>query len=337
MKSITLIITLLTLAIFASAQPKITYQTHSFLVGDRHDFYLAQDADEGKGGPNAFWDFSGLVQNGKNLTSYMMEPSATEKGLSMDPSTLALKENENIFYFKVSSTGTEHFGSYGGGAFIKFSKPFVKMKYPLTYGDVYSGDYSGMQESGNSNIPISGTYQVEADAYGTLILPNGVYNNTLRVKQTLLYSYNHSGAEIKEVTYRWYSFSVRYPLLVIIKYEMNGQTTTERVAYFAHYSNENIKSEPSIFNFAVNAELGISPNPFINDFDVSFKVNSKSQVSMDLYDASGNKVFMLMTPADYEAGKYSKNFAISSTFPIGYYYVKATIGDQIIIKKIVKI
>jgi len=46
---------------------------------------------------------------------------------------------------------------------------------------------------------------------------------------------------------------------------------------------------------------------------------------------------MLMTPADYEAGKYSKNFAISSTFPIGYYYVKATIGDQTIIKKIVKI
>ena len=57
------------------------------------------------------------------------------------------------------------------------------MKYPFSYGDDFTGDFAGVayfQE--NTVINFSGTYTVTADAYGTLILPDRIIKNALRVK-----------------------------------------------------------------------------------------------------------------------------------------------------------
>jgi hypothetical protein len=213
---------------------------------------------------------------GKSLTSYMLNPALSEKGLLVGSSTIALQEFDNVFYFRTTNTAIEQYGSSSGNSLTTFSKPFVKIKYPFTYGDVVKGDYAGVQVTGTNTTDLTGTYLIEGDAWGTLILPNGIYNNTLRVKQIRTYKYNN-GAEAKEITYRWYSASVRYPLLVIIKYENNGQETVAQVAYFAHYTNDNFKSAPIVD--LEGTEIGVSPNPFNNTIEVSYSVPGKMQVN----------------------------------------------------------
>lgn len=321
-------------ALSANAQTKLTYKNHAYIVGDKHDFFIAQNVNEGKDGANVTWDFSGLIPSG-SLTSYMLDPAATPNGLNVKGSNLALVENENTFYFNVSKSGLAQNGSLTGNSLASYDKPFEKLKFPFAYGDVAKGDYSGAAGADKNTTDISGSYKVEGDAWGTLILPNGVYNNTLRVKQTRTYKYNN-GTETTEITYRWYTSSVRYPLLVIIKYDNNGSSSVIKVAYFAHYTNENLKdaSEPLNAGNVSDNTVTISPNPVVDHITVNYKLNDKSKVSIDLYDASGVLIKNLSAPMAKDPDTYSDEFNISLN--PGSYYLKTTIGKTVTVKKLIK-
>lgn len=272
----------------AFGQTILTSEKNAFVVGDNHDFYLAKYAEEGKSGANMTWDFSGLVPSG-NLTSHMIDPSTTVKGPQVNEANLALVEDANIFYFKVSNEGMEQYGTAAGNSLSTYSEPFVKIKYPFSFGEVISGNYAAKIESTPSTCNYGGSYKVEGDAWGTLILPNGVYHNTLRVKQTLTLS--AADTSNKEITYRWYGSSVRYPLLVIIKFENQGKATLAKVAYYAHSAIENLSSRANSNELlAATQGIDIYPNPITNLLTVSYELIAPTKVFIDLYDASGTVV-----------------------------------------------
>jgi hypothetical protein len=333
MRKYLLLIVSIALSAYSSGQTILTFEKHAFVVGDNHDFYLAKSADEGKSGANITWDFSDLVPSG-NLTSHMIDPSTTLKGSMVNEANLALVEDANVFYFKVSKDGMQQYGTAAGNSLSTYNDPFVKIKYPFSFGDVYSGNYDGKIET-TAPVVYGGKFLVEGDAWGTLILPNGVYHNTLRVKQTLTFS--QADSSNKEITYRWYCSSVRYPLLVIIKYENQCKSTLVKVAYYAHSSNENTASESNANSLlTASQDIEVYPNPITNLITVNYQVAETSKVSIDLYDASGAIIRNFMPPVTKEAGKYSDNFNISKDLPTGYYFVKTTIAGQTIVKKVVK-
>jgi len=329
-----LLIVSIAFSVSAFGQTILTYERNAFVVGDNHDFYLAKYAEEGKSGANMTWDFSGLVQSG-NLTSHMIDPSTTPKGSLVNDANLALVEDANIFYFKVSSDGMEQYGTASGNSLSTFIEPFVKIQYPFSFGDIASGNYSANMVPVTACSNSNGSFKVEGDAWGTLILPNGVYHNTLRVKQTR--TFNVADTSNKEITYRWYGSSVRYPLMVIIKFENMGKTTLARVAYYAHSANENLSQRPGA-NELLSASQGIEiyPNPVISQLTVSYELTTPARVFIDLYDASGTVVTNFLAPVTKEAGRYSDNFNISSNLPSGFYFVKASIGGQSFVKKVAK-
>jgi len=335
MRKYILLIVSIAFTFCAFGQTKLTFERNAFTVGDNHDFYLAKTADEGKTGANITWDFSSLVPSG-NLTSHMIDPATTPKGSSVTDANLALVEDGNIFYFKVTSEGMEQFGTAVGTTLSTYTDPFVKIKYPFSFGDVATGNFSAKLETPNAPAPTSGSFKVEGDAWGTLILPNGVYKNALRVKQTRIYNLNDTTN--KEITYRWYTSSVRYPLLVIIKFENQCKTTIAKVAYYAHSPNEKITPSTTPNSFPGAAEgIEAYPNPITDELNVNYQVNATAKVSIDLYDASGGLIRNFLSPVTKEPGKYSDKFNLSSNLPSGNYFVKATIGDQNYIKKIIKV
>jgi hypothetical protein len=335
MRKYILLIVSIAFSVCSYGQTKLSYERHAFVIGDNHDFYLAKSADEGKSGANITWDFSALVPSG-SLTSHMIDPSTTLKGSSVSEANLALVEDANIFYFKVTTDGMEQFGTATGNTLSTFTEPFLKIKYPFAFGDAVSGDYSSKMESATAPCNCGGSFTVEGDAWGTLILPNGVYKNTLRIKQTR--TFNKADSSNKEITYRWYCSTVRYPLLVIIKYENQGKSSVAKVAYYAHSPNENLMAGTNP-NALLNAGKGIEiyPNPITSLLTVSYEVPATSNVFIDLYDASGAVVSKFLAPVTREPGKYSEDFNISSNLPSGNYFVKATIDGQSFVKKVVKV
>ncbi len=339
MKKITFSLVSLFICLAFNAQTVLTYDNHALMPGDQHDFVLANPAEvvEGSAGANMIWDYSSLVKNGQNLTSYMLSPLETEKGKKIKSNTV-LQEYNNQFYFKINNNIIEQYGTVSCNTVTKYHKPFVKMKYPFGYGDQFSGTFSGIQEFEDNQAEVNGTYNVEADGFGTLILPGAEIHNVLRVKteRTTI----NSNSENKVITYRWYSYNVRYPLLVIIKHVTPSKSYISTVAF---YQNANkVKSAPladnNLTTMEEDATFTVYPNPYKDEVNVKYNLLVKSKVSIEIYDALGRKIKDLMEPQMQEQGDY--NFKFSTTendFSSGTYYLKINTNENSKIKKIIEL
>lgn len=175
------------------SQPTITNQYHSLKVGSDNQMIYTNYADPGQSGTDMIWDFGSLPYK-QLFTGFLYESAGSEVGLTFTSANTELTEFGSRFFFNVSNTQIEECGSSteDGRIQLKYFIPSIKMKYPFSYGQSFSGTFSGntivdQVISGD----IAGDYSVEADAYGTLILPgNHYFENTLRIKSEKNYASN---------------------------------------------------------------------------------------------------------------------------------------------------
>lgn len=321
-----------------SGQITLTYKTHGFRPGDSHDFVFMTPAQEGLSGPNVIWDFSQLETTQRSLTSHMLDISNAPQNENVSNANFVLEEFGNYFYFNNTSGSMEQWATISGNNILRYDRPIVKLKFPMSYGYKLSGNFNGIQTcSASCSTPVSGTYEIHADAYGTLILPNDiVIDNVLRVKQTRTIQYGQ-GNTITEVTYRWYSANVRYPVFVIIKYITPQQSYTSETAMYAHAGNH--KKSATQVEQAANAysSFEVFPNPFDNQFTLRLKLSNATKLSIDLYDISGKLIYTFYKQHRFTAGEQD---LILSTEKLqlqnAYYYLKINDGNQTWIQKIVK-
>lgn len=339
MKKLTfLFLTLFSFAL-VNAQITMTMKSHGLNVGDAHEFILAKAVEEGPAGANMIWDFSDLEPNSKELTSYMLNPSETEKGKEIKKANTVLQEWGNQFFFKVNGKAIEQYGTAACNSLITYDQPFVKMKYPFTYGDAFYGPFSGKVTSANNSVTeFKGTYNVESDGFGTLILPGDVeIDNVLRVKteRTRIYA---NMSESKVITYRWYAANCRYPVLVIIKHETASKSYTSTVAY--HAQPEKLKSAP-LSQTSLYADEGstfdVYPNPYKDVVNVKYNLANQGNVTIALYDNLGRHVKTLLENQPQEAGMHVYTFSTKQhDFKSGLYFLKIQNGDNSRIKKIIE-
>lgn len=319
----------------ASAQYKIS-SFNAFEAGYKHEFVYTTNANEGLAGPNITWDFSALQKTDKTLTTNMYTYSMWDKTGIIPQANMAIEEAGNWFFFKISNSGMDMYGSSNAcGAITKYDKPLAKLRFPFTYGDKITGNYSGviigldMKET-----PISGSYNIEADAHGTLLLPGNItINNALRVKQTRTFA----NTDQKEITYRWYTNGVKYPILVMIKYESALQSAVSVTALYANASNE----APALANPIANenrkikiSNIELMPNPFHGELRVQYFVQNTGNVKIDVIDSNGKLVKNCVNQT-FETGNYTNTIHLD-TDKAGTYFIRFTAGGDVITKKVVQ-
>lgn len=334
------IITLLAIGVvlIAQAQIKMTYKSHGIVAGDTHDFVIAENMNEGPAGKRILWDFSALKPSGTNLTSHMLSSQSVDPSQQIASSNTVIQEFGNNFFFNVNNSGIEQYGTMACNTVTKYDKPFVKMKYPFTYGSNVSGSYSGTQISGAVKSSVKGTYELSGDAYGTLILPGNVtYDNVLRVKQTRTVQYEGSTSLTKEITYRWYAAGVRYPILVVIKYDNNGKETLAQTAYYANASNQKSIEIANEIVPVNNTNIDVAPNPFDKDFTVTYNVENAGKVNVELYDNMGRFVSTLLNEKQKEGVQTLTVNTAKEGIKEGIYILKVAIDGVSVTKQIVKL
>ncbi len=334
------IITLIAIGavLLAQAQIKMTFKSHGIKAGDTHDFVIAENMNEGPAGKKILWDFSALKPSGTNLTSHMLSSQSVDSSQQIASSNIVIQEFGNNFFFNVNNNGIEQYGTMACNSVTKYDKPFVKMKYPFTYGSNVSGSYKGTQTGGGSSSNISGTYELSGDAYGTLILPGNVtYDNVLRVKQTRTVNYEGSTSLMKEITYRWYVAGVRYPILVVIKYDNNGKETLAQTAYYAHASSQKSIEVAKDIVPVSNAGIDVAPNPFETDFTVTYNIEKAGKVKVELYDNMGRFVSTLLSEKQKEGVQTLSINAAKVGIKEGIYILKVSIDGVSATKQIVKL
>jgi hypothetical protein len=320
-----------------NGQITLTAKTHGFRIGDSHDFLLMKNVSEGIAGSNVIWDFTGLEVTDRTLTSHMLSNDITQNTSSIPNSNFALEEFGNHFLFKVTDDKMVQYGAVSCNTVTIYDKPFLKLKFPLGYRDQVSGYYSGYQLTGTSKIPVQGSYSIEADAYGTLLLPGNIeLGDVLRVKQTRSIQ-NENGSEIYEITYRWYSADVRYPILVVTKYVLPEQSYTSQTAMYAHVENQK-KSTTGIAAVESITGFNVYPNPYEDNLTINYELNKPGKVKIELYDVTGKLYKTVLNSEMQDGGSRTLTLEGSDTGnKPGIFYVRVSVDQKAYIKKVIKL
>jgi hypothetical protein len=341
MKKLGFIFILLIAFVISNAQISLTYSNHGFRPGDTHIMREASYVSEGSAGTNQIWDFSDLKCI-STRTSVVMKN--TQRLAKFSNSNFEVNESESNQFYNISENSLQYNGITTSDVILQYDVPIIKMKYPFTYGNSFDGVFSGSgTHNGASQINVKGTYNVVADGYGTLILPNNVIGNVLRVKSvtntteiTLCSSY-----QIETTKYLWYSNDLRYPLLsisvVVEKSGNNPENIKRYVFYNEKVSDSNVAN--SVFSQSDNIEneLNVYPNPFKSTINIDYKLVKDNNVRIEVYNNIGEKIAVIVDNQNQKSGNHSVSFdAKSISLNSGIYFVKYIIDNKSYIRKIIK-
>jgi len=338
-----LVAVLVCLSLNLGAQVVLTYNTQGLLPDTKNFMKLMEYAEPGNGGANVVWDFT-TIKDKADFTGSIYS-TAESSGAAIFPETnTALEEFGNYFFFTGDNDSIVQYGYMPGkgSSYIKYDKPFVKMIYPFTYGNSFSGDFFGATYAGNSAInTIQGQYNVTADAQGKLLLPNGVVHpNVIRVKEDKISTYQskNNSYTVEDITYRWYASYSRYPVLVLIKSSPtacgNGITLAAYNSNVPSQNSVSSASSGSINNLDNGNNISIFPNPTDKLATISFVLSEKSNIDIKIVDAKGRFVNQVALGV-YPAGEQNITFnANELMLEHGVYFVKVGINGNESVKSI---
>ncbi len=238
-KKFTLLRTLASVAlvlasVFAVAQPTLTSANFP-QVGDEFNRINANPSAilPGAAGANVFWNFASLVPTSGATSGTHVAPNTTTMGSMFPTSDVANISGTFVAYYDVTSSASSWVGADNNGTAITFSDPLIQLTYPFTYSSTFS-DIGDRQYNVGAIVGSRLTRDVIADGYGTLTLPNGNYENVLRVRIEETYRDTTPNPaqyfERESIRYEWYDEASRYPLLV---YETGTTNQSGTIANFS--------------------------------------------------------------------------------------------------------
>jgi len=350
MKTILPAFTLIFISIGLFAQTSLTYKNNSLIKGDSFIFREIQCPDPGNAGANQIWDYSKIQYTEKNPVSSFQDATVQKlKGIS--DYNLLLSENGYEYFMNSSENKLEEMGYVNKelNMNLVYSDPVLKMKYPFGYGEQFTDHFIGVAHYNETNlIDFFGDYSVTADAYGTLILPDRVIGNALRIKTIKKgLQINMCGTvDINIVRYMWYASGYRYPILSmsIVENSYSGRVPEITKTAFTNTQQKNEKNASNVSNNPVkqiekqDVVVVISPNPFSNKLTYNYFLSEQLPVSIEIYDVSGKSCGWLVKkqiqPMGLQTGELN---ALKYSLRPGIYFIRFTFDKQVVISKVVKI
>jgi len=329
-----------------SAQTRLTFMTNAPRNGDVMKYYAFDYINPGEAGPGQIWDFTKIIFTGKEITSNIgIEPSVPLMETAIYNSVTG--EDGYDFYNKINENGVELKGYTTKDISLIYTDPITKMKYPFAYGDGYVDFFAGeAQYLITRGITFQGKYQVSADAYGTLRMPDKTIKNVLRVKVVkTAVEYNPcTTIDLTHTLYYWFAEGCRYPVVMLSHKEYQrsyeNAPNLETLAYYsmqeAQTSDETALGtmELSAADFAINTY----PNPFAEMTSCTYFLQKSMDVHAELFDITGKTIAVILNDQKQEEGIH--NFDINGLdlgLVPGVYYIKFTFDKKEVVQKIVKI
>ncbi|GHU94305.1 hypothetical protein FACS1894156_2370 [Bacteroidia bacterium] len=322
MKKLLVLATFVALSAALYAQPQLTYSANGLRSGDVHQTRAVTYCEPLQDGAAQVWDYSGTQITGAVFDEAVGEGTAA--------SNIAVTNGDGVlFNFHVTNTGNEYFGYSAKGYSLVYEQPILKTRFPFVYLDQHSGTYGGYVLSGNARHNVEGTYSSTADAYGTLILPNGVViENALRIKTTEAYKENNH--EVELVKYLWYAPGLRYP--AFITHVWNGAGSTFQKTSHVSVAALNYVAPPADNNkpaaasrLGKNVAYKVYPTIVESSADLAYTLPEPTVVTVKVYDMNGNCLKTIVSGEAQEKGTYEYTYTPTS---VGVHIVSFMFGSQ---------
>lgn len=339
------------LAIPGFSQMVITHSANNPVPGDSATCRQLVLSSPGSSGGGQVWDFSTISSTGKiHPLKVSKSPSGNLDGISENNQSLT--DNDYEYILLSGSSGYQEVGYINPEKrlTLTYSDPIERMKFPMAFGDSYSDSFSGTAfYNGRSRIDLTGTYKVTADGWGTLVLPNHIMQNVIRVKsvRTSLQT-NVCGTLTSTTTrYHWYAPGYRYPVLSYTETEQGAPTDKPNAAKTAYlcvdqlYNPQTSAALPS-GQVKQTADQSVTvmvyPNPFKDRTTFHYFLRKPLVVSIELFDMTGKKVDRMVDRQIQSEGLHEGVVdAVELNLNAGIYYVRFTFDQQVVVQKIVRI
>lgn len=265
-------------------------------IGTATSFYKAGDHKlftPGVAGTNVSWNFTNLDTTLGSHNTAAKLPSNTPFAVNFPSSCNYAVEFDDIFgseylYTKLDNSNWESYGTMNA----IYSNPEKLMSFPFQYNSFFKDTFN------DADGDFRGFKNVKADAYGTLTLPTGVFNNVLRVNSTdtlieiTLRGFNNVPEDsifFEGQSYTWYSPTHSAPILdfrrvISFYYAPNGARVNVDTTGYVRLSKKRIINGLNDFN---DLTLNVYPNP-VTSF---MKIESALYFDrIEVYDLSGRKL-----------------------------------------------
>lgn len=220
MKPILYTALLLVVPAISFAQPTITkMENHTIGTVVKQARDSTHFPAPGSAGASQTWNFTTLVPQ-DTLTERIVAPSSTMFGTNFPYASYA-RIADGGRYTYIQKTPTENYmvGAVdsGSGTTVKYYDKTVFSQTPMTYSKSVNDVYTCL--SSMSADTSKGTTQMVADGWGTLVLPNGTFTNTIRVKMqihqvdSIQVGSNKMPGILDATTYMWYDDQHHSPLM----------------------------------------------------------------------------------------------------------------------------
>lgn len=266
------------LSLKAFSQPVLNQANCAPQAGQSYSLTNINYVNQGSAGANQIWDLSSAT-----VDSVFTVGIYSVNGIPPDinfPNANIKSTNSNfngyIYYYKIDLNKWEYYGFHTTIS-VAYSNPRTFLPFPFTYSDAHNDSCYGVLYVGY-NIYKKGTVSIEADGYGSLILPSGTYNNVLRVhyvEQQIDSSQNGVYNTTLDYYY-WFKPDNHYPIAYMMTSPNSG----------GFYLN-NISS---VEDLGSNSTFNIYPNPANTYINITYSGLTPMPDNYEIIDASGKVI-----------------------------------------------
>ena len=270
-------------------------------------------------GTGVTWDATSLAQqSGTPVVSLINgDPAQTPNGslfsnsnfVQYDPALVAFLSYE---YYQLSPTAWEKWGDYAPSTEHEiYQNPDKRLQFPFSYGESFVDTYAKTNYSNATTISSAqtGSRTVTFSGYGTLLLPQGTFNNV-----GLLSDVRTNSLGPDSTTFTWWDITHGKRLLIFS--ENNGDVN-------AGFTSDN---PLSVSEIATSESIQIFPNPSTGNFRITTE-NQSDLKNITIYNALGQIIY------SNDAPQHTNEVNLSNTAH-GICFVSISTADKNFTKKI---
>jgi hypothetical protein len=332
MKKIYFLLSLISVASISKSQ---TLNTNHFpSPGDVYEYFNTDTLGilAGPSGTAQVWNFEDLnVDTVLQIDSYLA-PIVTTPPI-IGTTTVIGTDTTGYSFFKNTAAKYEMLGFSDSANInvVAYSNAMTMLTFPFSFGNTYTDNFAFTTTIQTFNVNATGTINSTIDGSGNLLLPQGAFNNVVRIKYTIVTNLSAGFLSVTQTQtiYEWYDGIYKFPLLHIDNTNttdpFGGPPTDVKTVWVKATGPSGISSVSTTTDFS------LAPNPAHNQVNVKINSIGTLQTKIVITNAVGQLVY----ENNNVDAKLSNLNISTSDLQKGVYFVSVIQNNQTYTKKLV--
>ena len=340
------------------AQDQITFEWRP-MGNERIQNAVLQDNNLGPGdaGVNINWDFGSINQNDAVLIEPFeyVEANTTKYFSEFQNALVAIRPVDTLSegrhqYFQINTTEFNLLGSRNFNMITRYNNPEQLISFPLDFEGQFEDDFDGQFYTINQESLatfFSGSITATYDAIGTLITPEGTFEDVIRIRTERIVVDSNTTADVTSLftttatVYTWYQGSIGN---IIASLSISKTDTEVIIGGFSSQKSEGVETRTftwmssglttSASEFSFPNSFAAYPNPVQESLTIEFTGFCNCEGRIEVLNHLGQ--VMSRNTIKLQTGQQMQLNLQFADYSEGYYLLRVESPQERWVKNIIK-